>query len=58
MEHVKGLIDHVNCEYSGLECEEMHLDFVYCSHNACVLGKKNLHGEKEATAHAAVLSSG
>ena len=38
MEHVKELLEHVNCEYSGLACEEMHLDFVDCVRKACALG--------------------
>jgi len=27
MEHVKELFEHVSCEYSGLACEEIHLNF-------------------------------
>ncbi len=58
MEHVKELLEHVNCEYSGLACEEMHLDFVYCVRKACALGKKYLLGKAEARPHTAVLASG
>ena len=58
MEHVKELLEHVNCEYSGLACDEMHLDFVYCVRNACALGKKNLLGKAVARPHTAVLASG
>ena len=58
MEHVKELLEHVNCEESGLACEEMHLDFVYCVHKACALGKKNVLGKAGARPHTAVLASG
>ena len=37
----------MNCEYSGLACEEMHLDFVYCVRKACALGKKMCWAEQE-----------
>lgn len=52
------MVDHVNCDFSGLDCQEMHLEFVFCIHKACVLGKKNLHGKAETSAHAAVLAMG
>ena len=58
IEHVKELLEHVNCEYSGLACEEMHLDFVYCVRKACALGKKNVLGRVGAYPHTAVLASG
>jgi hypothetical protein len=58
IEHVKELLEHVNCEYSGLACEEMHLDFVYCVRKACALGKKNVLGRAGARPHTAVLASG
>jgi len=59
IEYVKGLLDHVNCEFSGLKCEEMHLEFVYCVAEACIIGKKNLLGKGGGThAHVAVLAKG
>lgn len=58
MEQVKGLLDHVTCQYNDLDCEDMHLDFVFCVHNACALGKKSTHGKAEARAHTAVLANG
>ena len=38
MEHVKELFEHVSCEYSGLACEEIHLNFGDCVRKACALG--------------------
>ena len=58
MERVKELLDHVNCESNDLECDEMHIEFVYCIRYACALGKKSVHGRTEARAHTAVLASG
>jgi len=58
VDRIKEMVDHVNCDFSGLDCQEMHLEFVFCIHKACVLGKKNLHGKAETSAHAAVLAMG
>ena len=58
IEQVKVLLEHVNCEFSGLACEEMHLDFVYCVRKACAFGKRNMMGKAGARPHTAVLASG
>ena len=58
MERVKGLIEHVNCEFNGIDCNEMQLEFVYCVRESCVLGKKAVAGKAGTRAHSAVLAAG